>query len=137
MEKRFVTYEIAKKLKDIGFDEKCIGYFNRKGELICGPNVSDEAFLFTNIGKVPKCCLTPLWQQAIEFLSEQYNILIYIDFTPKESYFYRETKLGYSLYHIDSEAENENKINFYEAREQAILKAIELIQSKTKAGEDE
>jgi hypothetical protein len=129
MKEQFVTYKMALKLKELGFDEECLGAF-----------ISENIFLFGKSRQVNYMkwdAPAILWQQAIEFLSEQYNILIYIDFTPKESYFYRETKLGYSLYHIDSEAENENKINFYEAREQAILKAIELIQSATKAGENE
>ena len=124
MEKEFVTYEIALKLKELGFDEPCCALFRHERLFpILG---------FEIINSIKQSVIAaPLWQQAIEFLSEQYNILIYIDFTPKESYFYRETKLGYSLYHIDSEAENENKINFYEAREQAILKALELILNKT------
>ena len=127
MQEQFVTYEIAVKLAKLGFNEPCWFQFDEDGNLDwCYSEMKIETTEVT----IRSSYLAPLWQQAIEFLSEQYNILIYIDFTPKESYFYRETKLGYSLYHIDSEAENENKINFYEAREQAILKALELCQNK-------
>jgi len=128
MNKQFVTYEIALKLKELGFNEKCLGYFNRKGELICGINVSDEAFLFTNIGKAPNCCLAPLWQQVIDWFREKYNIhiWIYYDMVFENSYYQIRHEINKSEYnhycndHID-------KTNFNKSREQSILKAIELI----------
>ena len=31
MEKEFVPYELALRMKELGFDEPCFGYYNNKG----------------------------------------------------------------------------------------------------------
>jgi hypothetical protein len=60
MEKEFVTYEIALKLKELGFEEECLAYFEDK-ELTLGR--------LSSVGK-KRYLIAPLWQQAIDwFLS--------------------------------------------------------------------
>lgn len=34
MKKQFVTYEIALKLKELGFDEECFAYYNKMGSFV-------------------------------------------------------------------------------------------------------
>jgi len=41
MEKQFVTYEIALKLKELGFNELCFGYFNGDKELMLSKRSDD------------------------------------------------------------------------------------------------
>ena len=45
MEEQFVTYEIALKLKELGFNEECFGYYHvnegyTKGYVFCYPEIS-------------------------------------------------------------------------------------------------
>lgn len=68
MKNIFVTYEIAKKLKDLGFNEPCIGWFSEMGLL----KIYDYQISVSSYTKAP------LWQQAEEWLFKQYNIFIEI-----------------------------------------------------------
>ena len=68
MEKQFVTYEIALKLKELGFDEPCFAHFsnNKYHDLIHNcENVMDGDFC---VEQDSSNLLVPLWQQAITFL---------------------------------------------------------------------
>ena len=68
MEKQFVTYEIAKELKSLGFDEECFGFFyNEQDFEIAISKAVDKICKDFNLIK------RPLWQQAIDFLREHYN----------------------------------------------------------------
>ena len=121
MEKEFVTYEIALKLKELSFDEVCLAvYFNNKFQLVKGFNINNVDL---HVANEIDAVLAPLWQQAIDWLREKYNIHI---------------SLGYSVHHklynyrIDSSVIMMKRIiywdsNYEKLREQAILKALELI----------
>lgn len=70
MEKQFAVYAIAKKLKQIGFNEACLGLFNivngvtpkfRLGNCTMENMYKDEQIL------------APLWQQAIDFVHKKLN----------------------------------------------------------------
>ena len=121
MEKEFVTYEIALALKELGFDEPCLAYFEDK-ELMHG--------MLNNLGK-RRYLVSPLWQQVIDWFRIKYNWLIVVDVANSNEYYaaireYDEigaiiSKIPYKIYSI-----------YEEAREQAILKAIKLIKNKTK-----
>ena len=69
MKKEFVTYEIALKLKELEFDEECCGLFRHEQLFpILG---------FEKINSVKKSVIAaPLWQQAINFFREKYDIHI-------------------------------------------------------------
>lgn len=71
MEKEFVTYEIAKRLQELGLNMECLGYFNYEKKLKYGLQVSDNVFLLSNKGKTKNACLAPLWQQAIDWLNNE------------------------------------------------------------------
>jgi hypothetical protein len=78
MEKEFVPYELAVKLKAIGFDEPCLGYYH----------VNDgytKGYAFCYFDK-PKFCesdtsvLAPTFSQAFRWFREKFNIESYVDF---------------------------------------------------------
>ena len=116
MKKEFVTYEIALALKELGFNEKCLAYFEDK-ELTHG--------MLNSVGK-KRYLIAPLWQQVIDWFRIKYNWLIVVDVANSNEYYaaireYDEigaiiSKIPYKIYSI-----------YEEAREHAILKAIELI----------
>jgi hypothetical protein len=68
MEKQFVTYEIAKQLKRLGFDEECLGIYCPELDIHnVGVNWNTN-----NINDIKKEWYSaPLWQQVIDWLIEK------------------------------------------------------------------
>ena len=62
MKKEFVTYELAVKLKALGFDEECLSYYFNK-QLSFGSK--------TAYGEVVEA---PLFQQAFRWFREKYKL---------------------------------------------------------------
>ena len=132
MEKQFVTYEIALALKELKFNEPCIAKY-------CRYNSSDNIELFPQSQnffqgdgfeycknseyKKEEKIAAPLWQQAIDWFREEHdnNIIIMPCFIPSNEikYYIFKGKLKWDW--------NELYNTYEEAREQSILKAIELI----------
>ena len=122
MEEQFVPYNIALQLEELGFDEECLAYFNEvKPDVFYIDFFEDEDSLSS--------IKVPLWQQATDFLREKYELSVFIDMNCMEN-------SGYAFYIGDLVSretifENyENIESYYEAREQAILKCIELCKNK-------
>ena len=69
MEEEFVPYAEALALKELGFDETCIGFYNIKGI-----SVSDYKVTKLQIDSLglEKCCLAPLYQQCFRWFREKY-----------------------------------------------------------------
>lgn len=151
MKKQFVTYEIALALKELGFNERCFSKWSKDWKkqsyslypilATMGLNspykkesngydqkeVNDGGYTFTgyknnSLDHGEEVIAAPLWQQAIDWFIEEYNLLITITSQSQESW----------QWHIQFPHDSLNKMweeDFYtykEAREQAILKAIEL-----------
>lgn len=80
MQEQFVTYEIALKLKELGFDEPCLAYY--AGETLLSEFVLDYSktvfYTQTNNGYEMSA---PLWQQAWPFLDDNGVIIdiIFVD----------------------------------------------------------
>ena len=72
LKKEFVSYELAIKIKALGFDEPCLAWF-----------VSEEHGL--ELGAVVKSdlikegLLAPTWQSAFRWFREKYNLESYVD----------------------------------------------------------
>ena len=136
MKEQFVTYKIALALKELGFDEECLAYFNndKYRDLICTcENGMDGDFtVYHYSGDVN----APLWQQVIDWFDNK-NIIIGIDINPGtlfyrvhlyKRYYHNPGRLVIRKYFLSGEFDN--FISKEEAREQAILKAIELCKEK-------
>jgi hypothetical protein len=74
MEKEFVPYEIALKLKELGFNEKCYGYYTKNQEYFYF-DVDDLSSAYTKnmdnlvVNSVDELeCTAPLYQQAFKFV---------------------------------------------------------------------
>ena len=73
---QFVSYGIAVRMKELGFDEPCLTNYCNEGKL----QPLNYTFHVTNsdLSKIPRIdkgvCTAPLWQQAIIWLSEVHNI---------------------------------------------------------------
>ena len=157
--KNFIPYDLALKLKELGFDEPCFGYYTPMKEWMmkgtrlnpkrhfhgCNWANSDNSMYFmykqnsfgdrdsvvknSEFTKAIHNVAAPLWQQVIDWFRIKYNWLIVVDVANSNEYYaaIREydkigaiiSKIPYKIYSI-----------YEEAREQAILKAIELIKNK-------
>jgi hypothetical protein len=128
MKDQFVTYQIANKLKAVNFDEPCLGKFNLLNQYL-------RLFNDGNFYKNSNCSLNdltaPLWQQVIDWFREKYDIVISIVPIPlylhAENYLFMWQILGYK--ELGEKDENNGGYSYLEAREVAILKAIEVLKS--------
>lgn len=82
MEKEFVTYRLAFKFKELGFDEPCFGWFTE-----------DNHFYLNNIknGKIFKSndgCLAPTFSQAFRWFRENYQWTIKVNQVTKNNWSY-------------------------------------------------
>lgn len=148
IEKQFVTYKIALALKELGFDEPCIAIYrdgwNDFGVTLISDGIkikgTQSNTLYYKSDK-EMICLAPLYQQAIDWFREKHNIHIEIELTDNTMQFYYQYCIvdSKNREHHDEDMidqatriynYNEKFNTFYEAREQAILKLIELCQAK-------
>jgi hypothetical protein len=74
MNNEFVSYEIALKLKELGFDEPCFTYYyNISGNIRTGIEVHiHNAWTYAGTKKLATT-LTPLYQQVFRWFREQFN----------------------------------------------------------------
>ena len=72
MEKEFVPYELALKLKELGFNEYCLAfYWTDTTQLVC-----DNDFTGKHSGVHLQA---PLWQQAFDWLETKHKLYHIID----------------------------------------------------------
>ena len=94
MEKEFIPYEEALTMKELGFDDDCLGYYVGKDR---------EIFLSNEHVPLPiKPSMTskvmfraPLYQQAFKWFKTNYNLFFSTNFMGYESY--------YVAFHLDTE----------------------------------
>ena len=147
MNKQFVTYEIALKFKELGFDEPCIMYYdNLYGNFL--KIGTDDAYWgdytgFQKWNSMPNSpwkpfkplVSAPLWQQAFDWFRERYN-------HSGEVYFYSSADFG--KWHFDIEPlkldgerfttpVKEGFQTYSLARESCIEKLIEIIENSKKS----
>ena len=133
MEKEFVSYEIALKLKELGFNEPCLTYYyelNSNLRTHLGVDINN-AWTYsgnTNFGFT----LAPLYQQVFKWLRNKYGI----DFSINTTYsmYNKNTSKKYSGV-IDNKTMYTN-VGFYDNYEEAELaglqKMIEIIENQKK-----
>ena len=72
MEEEFVPYSLALELKELGFNEICLTYYNFDGKI---ERSDDWAFGVDMENKRDRNqCLAPLWQQAFRWFREKYML---------------------------------------------------------------
>ena len=72
MEEEFVPYSLALELKELGFNEICLTYYNFNGKI---ERSDDWAFGVDMENKRDRNqCLAPLWQQAFRWFREKYML---------------------------------------------------------------
>ena len=131
MEKEFVSYEIALKLKELGFDEPCLTYYyeltsNLRTHL--GVDINN-AWTYSGNKKLG-FTLAPLYQQVFRWFRNKYGI----DFNINTIYsrYNENTSKKYSGF-IDNKTVFTN-VGFYdtyeEAQKECILNLISIIKNQ-------
>jgi len=83
IETLFVPYELAVKLKALGFNEPCFGNYRLP---------TNRLITEWEIKNTPEHCLdtpAPTFSQAFRWFREKYKLQSYIDFFHSESYFFK------------------------------------------------
>jgi hypothetical protein len=74
MEKEFVPYELALRMKQLGFDEPCWGYYHVNEGYSIG-----YAFCYSDRESQPEIgCSTPTYSQAFRWFREKYDLYSWI-----------------------------------------------------------
>ena len=101
MKKQFVTYEIALKLKELGFDEPCFAFYGLSRDDYKTIRLSIFQNLKTDylpdVHHLNVTCDAPLYQQAFRFFREKYKLHLTITSISQESWQWHITKPGESL----------------------------------------
>jgi hypothetical protein len=123
MEKEFVPYELALKLKELGFKERCLTYYGGDKPMIYDDltiHGCDHNTLFLNWTS------RPTFSQAFRWFREKYQLHSTITSISQESWQWHITKPGESLGKM-----YEEDFYTYEETELACLdKLIEIIETK-------
>lgn len=75
MEEQFVPYELAIKLKELGFDEECCSYFTIYGNF--SGDISNPRKYNSEFEKSGSYISAPLWQQAFDWFLKEYDFWQY------------------------------------------------------------
>jgi|LakMenE01Jun11ns_1017448.scaffolds.fasta_scaffold9178466_2 hypothetical protein len=116
MEKEFIPYEQALELKELGFDEECLGHYKTiKGGIMTSffieqPPIDESGGVFIT--------KAPLYQQASRWFREKYGLVCYVKYD--SGIFEAVTDGGYY-----------SKFNTFQEAELACLKKlIEVVKTK-------
>jgi hypothetical protein len=75
--KEFVSYELSKELKELGFDEPCFGFYFTSLDRKTGEPITDVVIAETkkqvHYGDME--CSAPLWQQAFRWFKDKHNYM--------------------------------------------------------------
>lgn len=134
IKEQFVTYKIAKELKELGFDDEVLATYDTE-EVLTENELKIFAFSVPNKGifeegfKKNWCIRAPLWQQTLNWLIIKYNIFI----QPKREIFNLiEHTWSFDIYDITMGKLHiptgyHNFPNYPKMIESAILKVIEIL----------
>jgi hypothetical protein len=89
MEKEFIPYDLSLKLKELGFDEPCFGWYADETHLSIRPQYIQP----NDPNNVYNWCLAPTFSQAINFLYICINKQIDIELKGSDTYEERIRKI--------------------------------------------
>ena len=117
----FVSYELALKLKEKGFDDECLGWIETDGYIFLPT--------FVRLVKNTNChgsnCAVPTYQQVVDWLREKHDINIIIDTNVSKSamWYYALIKIETNIPTVN----NNSYTTYYDALDKAIEETLELV----------
>jgi hypothetical protein len=85
----FLSHEDSMRLKDLGFNEQCLGWWSSDSKWERGMTTNEESWL-TNA----RCCAAPTHQQVIEWIYAKSNGELCPVYDPSKSYMDRTNSLS-------------------------------------------
>jgi hypothetical protein len=132
MEKEFVSYNIAVRLKELGFNEPCFGRWWFRADMH-KLNEEELEIIRSNYFELPEhYILAPTFSQAFRWFREKHNIDGLLHKTAEGSYYFWITECEYENYNHYKYYNQMVYFNTYEEAELACLEnLIELVESKS------
>ena len=142
MEKEFVPYELGVKLKELGFNEKCIAY-HKDNEIyqeagVCYVNSDFEPTMVWDEMLPNKNCTAPLWRQAFRWFRERHGLQGYVYSTTvrggKEGKHFSDYCWhinGIDMPFLSTDARDMENVSYEEAELACLTKLIEIVESKS------
>jgi hypothetical protein len=129
LQKEFVPYELALKLKELGFDEPCLAIYDN----ITDENDKDDSdrFFYIRTEGWPKELFdkvtpVPLFSQCLRWFREKYQLHSTITSISQESWQWHITKPGESL----GKMYQEDFYTYEEAEQDCLVKLIDIVENK-------
>ena len=123
MNKEFISYEQALELRNLGFDEECLGYWNDVEQAVPYLGIRRISLSDTQGGYFK---LAPLYQQAFRWFREKYDLDSSIALLPKGYGFYIHENRNYT-----NRGESYGVLTYEEAELECLKKLIEIIKRKS------
>jgi hypothetical protein len=134
MNKEFIPYEQALELKELGFDEPCMAFYEpgNKEVKVVGVN---QRYNDPSLLTVTDFC-APLYQQAFRWFREKHDLFGCIDLQAcvPSHWFIRIDKIEINDYLYHSEDKNIQYSTYEEAELACLKKLIETLQARDKVG---
>jgi hypothetical protein len=128
MEKEFVSYELALKLKELGFKERCLTYYGEDKPMIYdGVTIHgwDHNTSFLNWTS------RPTFSQAFRWFRDEHGVSVYVSPLEEGSAFYHMIYTNINVPYSNRICSLPSKWNTYEEAELACLdKLIEIVETK-------
>ena len=139
MENEFVTYEIAKLLKELNFDEPCLAwyYFNEENSSYALNSFKQDygdKFDWWKYSELDSDVyvdhlMAPFWQQVINWLREEYKLIVSINIMSDLSYYSLLINIDEDKLNLSNQSQNRGFITYEEALEDGLFEALKLIKS--------
>jgi hypothetical protein len=124
MEKEFVTYELALRMKALGFDEPCFAWYDGRYTSSINENYCKNSEEWLNTIH----CATPLYQQAFRWFREKFGLNHEINYAGREG----EYNAFVNDYVYGNNSNSPSVFTYEEAEISCLQKLIEISESKLK-----
>jgi hypothetical protein len=122
MKKEFIPYELALELKQLGFDEPCLGYWYTEQEEFKKIDIQLSSIGF--LEGEPDYILAPTFSQCFRWFREKYNLGAIV------------SQFGYAIENKYGQAtkfeEDRNHLSYEESEFECLKKLIKLIKKGNK-----
>jgi hypothetical protein len=128
MEKEFVTYELALRLKLLGYNKPCFGYYLENGFWTPASYSEKGTFYPSNSDLMDEWVSSPTWQSAFKWFRDIYEIDGFVQVEPLNE------KYGFVVYNrkIQNYTESNRKMTIEEAELACLEKLCEIVEQQVK-----
>ena len=119
MIKEFVPYKIALELKELGFNEPCLGWY-QDNTLRLDINSNQSIKFHEHLGRFKGCFLAPTFSQAFRWFREKHRLFHNVERESAQEYF-----CNYSIKEFDGIKNIDHRGKGYRYEEEAELDCLE------------